>query len=302
MSRKREFNTEYSWGSERPGLALARAQKHKEKLLQQIETIRERMRQETEKAIAAKQVLIDEADLVIALVTEYRIKPPKRRRKRGSSGYPEAQIDGIKSQHPDTSHAQPRKSEAPVEQTTPSSSDNRVKLPHQGTFASDALASGTDRVRLLSVPAVNTPIVIKLASSDKFPNETFGQSAFGIEHRQDVTVAQQKAVQFEATEQAEGFNCLPGQDEMQPPSHEYSMERQCNGTRTADGNAAPEFQRLKKLKRQLEDASDDYRHRFGEDQSEWPAQAKAEADRVEQELNSVSILLDDALASHKLVS
>ncbi|KFG68849.1 hypothetical protein [Microvirga sp. BSC39] len=302
MSRKRKFETKYPWGSERPGLALARAQKHKEKLLQQIETIRERKRQETEKAIAAKQVLIDEADLVIALATEHQIKPPQRRRKRDSSGNSDAQMAGISSQHPDISHDQPRKSEAPVEQTTLSSSDNRVKLPHQGTWASDALASGTDRVRLLSVPAVNTPIVIEAATSDKLPNETFGPSAFGFEHRQHVTVAQQKAIQFEATEQAEAGNCLPSQDEMQPPRHECSIEKQHNDTRAADRNPTPESQKLMKRQRELEDAFDDFCHRFGDDQSGWPAEAKAKAGRLDQELTAISILLASALASRKSVS
>jgi hypothetical protein len=57
-----------------------------------------------------------------------------------------------------------------------------------------------------------------------------------------------------------------------------------------------------KQKRELEDAFDAFCHRFGEDQSEWPAEEKAEADRLDQELTAISILLGSALASRKSVS
>lgn len=308
MSRKREFGKKYTWGSERPALAMANALKRKEKLLQKIEEIRVRKRQEEEQEIADARVKIEESDLVMALVTEYQAKRSRRHRKFGSDDHSESQMTVIISQHPSIPNSSDLRirsvhgSEALVKETTPSSLGNRVKLPHQSACTFDEVASGADRVWLSADPSLDQSIKIKAATSDPLLNKAFGQSASGSDSRQYVTVAEQKSAQFKLTNLAEGDNCVLGQDERQQQNHKGTIDKQRNETGAADRNPTPEAKKLMKLKRQLEDAFDDFRHRFGEDQSEWPAEAKAESDRVDQELNAVSILLDSALSSHKLVS
>ncbi|MBM1175217.1 hypothetical protein [Microvirga arabica] len=308
MSRKREFGKKYSWGSERPALAMANALKRKEKLLQKIEEIRVRKRQEEEQEIAETMVKIEESDLVMALVTEYQTKRSRKHRKLGSHNHSEAQMNDIKSQHPgipnspDLRIRSVHQSEALVKETTLSSSDTRVKLPHQSACTFDEVASGADRVWIPSDPSLNQSIKIKAAASDPLLNKAFGKSASESDSRQYVTVAEQKLAQFELTNPAEGGNCLLGQDERQHQNHKGSIDKQRNETEAVDCNPTLESQKLMKQKRDLEGAFDDFCHRFGEDQSEWPAEEKAEADRLDQELTAISILLDSALASRTSVS
>jgi hypothetical protein len=253
-------------------------------------------------------VKIEESDLVMALVTEYQTKRSRKHRKLGSHNHSEAQMTDIKSQHPgipnspDLRIRSVRQSKALVKETAPSSLNNRVELLYQSACTFDAVASGTDNVWLSPDPSVNQSIEFQATTSDQLPNKAFELSASGSEDSQYVNAAEQKSAQFELTDLAEGGNCVLGQDERQQQNHKGSIDKQRNETGVVDSNPTLESQKLMKRKRKLEDAFDDFCHRFGDDQSGWPAEAKAKAGRLDQELTAISILLASALASRKSVS
>jgi len=313
MSRIREFGKVYEWGSERPAVALARARQRKEKLLKEIAAVRERKRQEEEKETLAISEKVKEAELVIAMVIRHQAKRALKYRKGRARDYSEAKSPNVRSQRSGASTTKAQKasailhladqrveplhpSEVIVENAMPLPSDKRFVRADQTTCPFERGANSNNDTKPLLASLPSTPITIAEPRSVRLPYKGLGSLMSHPDRLQNATT-EVELLKLDPGVRLDSGKSSASQNEVSHPSHAHSVERPDRAERGAEYSALREIQSLRKRKRELEEALNNLYNRYDGGQSEWPFAAQSEEERLEQELNAISNILDRALSS-----
>jgi hypothetical protein len=303
MSRIREFGKIYPWGCERPGVAMARARRRKEKLLKELEAIDERKRQEVEREKSAKREKIEEADLVIEMVIKYRADRASEQERGKSCNNPDTEIVEVEPlqtsilkarartklnlpKAPDRRVGPAYKSEPVLEKTTRPSLSNKVVCVGQTTSTPNQGVSGRHDVEPLPVPRSDASIVIAERKLDERSRDESGYLTSQAGRIQQAPT-EHNTPKIDSGRRVDGGDCSPSRNEVQHLNRNCSEEQQTHVNKIAESNIAAEIQRLKKRKRELENAQESLTGPEDEGQLHWTTQINAEYDRLDQELQAV---------------
>jgi hypothetical protein len=308
MSRIREFGKVYPWGCERPSVAMANAVRRKERLLKEHDAIDERKRQEAEREKSAIREEIKEAELVMSMITQYQANPPPKRRKGGACDNSRADFADIEAAHPGTSKARARrnfesqkgsgrrvspayKSEPVFETTILPSTGKSIVSAGQATCMPNRGVSGHKDVEALTVSQPDASNRITEPRSElSFEKSGLFMSQTG---RIERTHAEHRTAKVNREARVEIGDCSLARDEIHDPNRDCSRAKQTNENRKADSHTPADIQRLKKRKRELEQAQEKLHASNGRGPLPWTAEKEAESERLDQELNAIHVILDE---------
>jgi hypothetical protein len=303
MSRIREFGKIYPWGCERPSVAMARARRRKEKLLKELEAIDERKRQEAEREKSAKRQKIENEELVIEMVIKYQADRTAEQQRGKSCNNPDTEIVDVEPLQPSIPKARARmdlnllkapgrrvglayKREPVLEKTMRSSLTNKVVYVDQATSTLNQGVSGRHDIEPLPVPLAALSIVIAERKPDERSCEESGYLTSQAGRIQQAPT-EHNTPKIDLGRRVEGGDCSPSRDEVQYLNRDCSEEQQAHVSKIVEANIAAEIQRLKKRKRELENAQESLTGPDGEGQLHWTAEINAEFERLDQELQAV---------------
>jgi hypothetical protein len=303
MSRIREYGKIYSWGCEKPGVALDRARRRKEKLLAEIYAIDERKQQEAERAKAAKRKKIEECDLVISMIIQYQADRALKPGKDGACDDSNGRHADTEALYPDISKASTHRNMASshtagsaskiepiLEKATPPSKGKRIVVAEQATCSPNRGVSSRNDVEAMAV--LHSTASNGIALSDT-PDCEGPESILSQAGRIERAPAEHGTAKVDPGAQLGGGDCSPKQDEPQGPNRECSMAQQTNVNKKADSKTLSDIQSLKRRKRELEEAQESLHTSNGGRQPLWTAEHEAEDERLDQELNAISRELDE---------
>lgn len=302
MSRIREFGKIYPWGCERPSVAMARARRRKEKLLKEFDAIDERKRQEAEREKSAKRQKIENEDLVIEMVVQYRADRASEQERGKSCNNPDTEIVDVAPPQPSILKARARtglnllkapgrrvgpayKSEPVLQKTMRPSLSNKVVCADQATGTLNQGASGRHDVEPLPVPLSDVSIGIAERKPGERSREESGYLTSQAGRTQQAPTGH-NTPKIDWGRREEG-DCAPSRNEVQHLNRDCSEEQQTHVNKIVEANIAAEIQSLKKYKRELEKKQESLTGPDGEGQLHWTTEINAEYERLDQELQAV---------------
>jgi hypothetical protein len=308
MSRPREYGKVYPWGCERPSVAMKNALQSKERLLKEHDAIDERKRQEAEREKSAIREKIKELDTVMSMVTQYRASPPPKRSKRRACDNSKAEILDPEPLHSSTSKARARRNHdspkgsdrsvgptyktEPVFETTLPSTGTSIVSAGQATCMPNRGLSGHKDVEAMTVSQPDASNWITEPTSELSSHEKSGLF-MSQTSRIEQPSAEHRTAKIDREARVEVDDCSLAREELHDLNRDCSEAKQANKNRKADSNTPAEIQRLKKRKRELEQAQEQLHVSNVGGSLHWSAEKEAESERLDQELNAIYMMLDE---------
>jgi hypothetical protein len=295
-SRARKEGKRYYWGAERPSVIERRVQLRKKQIDAEIAKIRE----EGEKAIA-RRVAAKEAERLKVLdqevlLAKHREDVKRRRAFRPTSSYivpkgtfTDEQLAKFKDSHPSLSEEQARVLlSLEISQTEQVEMSGPVSVSQETDAAVSSASQGPapvveQRAKPVEPKAVSSekpkPAPVHIEASVTFSSESdwsnFDPDAWeeGQPYPED---------QYRDVLHPDGYRLLVPQTDMDEP---------------VEPKVTPEIQALRDRRRELDRAEDELFEKHGTNRMTWTADVIAEANRLDQAVTEVDILLSKALAA-----
>jgi hypothetical protein len=295
-SRARKEGKRYYWGAERPSVIERRVQLRKKQIDAEIAKIRE----EGEKAIA-RRVAAKEAERLKVLdqevlLAKHREDVKRRRAFRPTSSYivpkgtfTDEQLAKFKDSHPSLSEEQAR-----VLLSLEISQTEQVEMsgPVSVSQETDAAVSSASQAPAPVVEQRAKPVETKAVSSEKpkpapvhiEASVTFSSESDWSNFDPDAWEEGQPYPedQYRDVLHPDGYRLLVPQTDMDEP---------------VEPKVTPEIQALRDRRRELDRAEDELFEKHGTNRMTWTADVIAEANRLDQAVTEVDILLSKALAA-----
>lgn len=286
---------------------MANALRRKEKLLKEHDAIDKRKRQEAEREKLAKREKIKEVDLVISMVTQYQDSPPPKRTKPGAYDNSKAEFVDVEPLLPGPSKVRvhrnlgswkasgrrvgPADKSEPVLETPLLSTGKRIAPADQATCTPNRGVSGHADVEAMIVSRSHASVGIAEPESGQRSYERSG-SLMSQAGGSDRAPAEHRAANVEPGTRVTGGDCSPSRNGMQHPNRDCFEEKQIQVNWKTESNIPSDSQRLRKRKRELEEALEKLVGLDEGGQLHWTAERDAEVERLDQELHAISNELD----------